>query len=57
MDKEQASFEIKKKTNRNEVVFYVYTGATNNFILLVALWEPNVCMLLLQVNYVLELEK
>ena len=57
MDKEQASFEIMKKTNRNEVVFYVYTGATNNFNLLVSLWEPNVCMLLLQVNYVLELEK
>ena len=45
MDKGQVNFEIMKKKSRNEVAFYVYRGTPNNFILLVALWEPNVCML------------
>ena len=35
-----------KKKNRNEVAFYVYTGTPNNFIHVVALWEPNVYMLI-----------
>ena len=45
MDKGQANFEIMKKKNRNEVAFYVYRRTPSNFILLVALREPNVCML------------
>ena len=38
-----------KKKNRNERVFYVYTFmfGTPNFIHLLALWEPNVCMLII----------
>ena len=37
MDKEQVSFEIMEKKNRNKVAFYVCTETPNNFIHLVAL--------------------